>query len=178
MGDLDLRRRFEELIDPIRYPAGGITRDGVLEVRRIKARVDNERLPRGADPKTHLKLGRGGLADIEWTVQLLQMRHAADVPGLRTPRTLEALAAAREASLIGDTDAVVLTDGWRTVSRVRNAIALVKGSGAEQLPHDIRDRAAVASVLGYPAGATDAMVNDLMRRMRMSRDVVERVFWG
>ena len=178
VGDVDLRRRFEELIDPIRYPVGGITDDGVLEVRRIKARVDNERLPRGADPKTHLKLGRGGLADIEWTVQLLQMRHAADVPGLRTPRTLEALAAAREAGLVSDVDASVLSDGWRSVSRVRNAVALVKGSGAEQLPHDIRDRAAVASVLGYPVGAADAMVNDLMRRMRMSRDVVDRVFWG
>ena len=64
------------------------------------------------------------------------------------------------------------------LSRVRNAITLVKGTPAEQLPTDIRDRAAVASVLGYPAGASDAMVNDLLRRMRMSRDVVDRVFWG
>ena len=177
VGDLDLRRRFEELIDPIRYPASGISDDGVVEVRRIKARVDKERLPRGADPKSHLKLGRGGLADIEWTVQLLQMRFAGETPGLRTPRTLEALAAARDASLLDDRDATVLADGWRTVSRVRNAVALVKGSGADQLPNDIRDRAAVASVLGYPAGATDAMVNDLLRGMRMARDVVDRVFW-
>ena len=148
-----------------------------MEVRRIKARVDKERLPRGADPKSHLKLGRGGLADIEWTVQLLQMKHAGTVPGLRTPRTLEALAAARAESLLDESDAEVLSDGWRTVSRVRNAVALVKGSGADQLPSDIRGRAAVASVLGYPAGETDAMVNDLLRRMRMSRDVVDRVFW-
>lgn len=178
VGDPALRRRFEELIDPIRYPVGGISADGVVEVRRIKARVDKERLPRGADPKSHLKLGRGGLADIEWTVQLLQMRHAGEVQGLRTPRTLEALAAAREASLISAADANVLGEGWRAVSRVRNAITLVKGSAADQLPNDIRDRAAVASVLGYPAGATDAMVNDLLRRMRMARDVVDRVFWG
>jgi glutamate-ammonia-ligase adenylyltransferase len=177
VGDVDLRRRFEELVDPLRYPAGGISDDDVLEVRRIKARVDKERLPRGADPKSHLKLGRGGLADIEWTVQLLQMRSAGEVPGLRTPRTLEALDAAQEAGLLEESDAAVLIEGWRVVSRVRNAVALVKGSGADQLPHDIRDRAAVASVLGYPAGATDAMVNDLLRRMRMSRDVVDRVFW-
>ena len=72
----------------------------------------------------------------------------------------------------------MLIDGWRTVSRVRNAVALVKGSGSDQLPNDIRDRAAVASVLGYPAGATDAMVNDLLRTMRVSRGVVDRVFWG
>ena len=76
IGDRDLCRRFTELIDPLRFPADGISEDDVREVRRIKARVDDERLPRGADPNTHLKLGRGGLADVEWTVQLLQMQHA------------------------------------------------------------------------------------------------------
>ena len=91
VGDEGVRQRFTELIDPLRFPARGITEADVAEVRRVKARIDRERLPRGADPKTHLKLGRGGLADIEWTVQLLQMRHAGTEPGLRTPRTLDAL---------------------------------------------------------------------------------------
>ena len=177
VGDPGLRGRFEELIDPLRFREGGISEDAVVEVRRIKARVDKERLPRGADPKSHLKLGQGGLADIEWTVQLLQMRHSGEVEGLRTPRTIEALDAAREAGLLEESDARVLIDGWRSVSRVRNAVALVKGSGSDQLPSDIRDRAAVASILGYPAGATDEMVNDLLRRMRVSRGVVDRVFW-
>ena len=66
-----------------------------MEIRRIKARVDTERLPRGADPHTHLKLGRGGLADVEWTVQALQMKYAGRHAELRTPRTLEALDGAR-----------------------------------------------------------------------------------
>ena len=57
--------------------------------------MENERLPRGADPATHAKLGRGGLADVEWTVQLLQLRHAARIAALRDTRTLDALAAAR-----------------------------------------------------------------------------------
>ena len=178
VGDVDLRRRFHELIDPLRFPEGGISEDAAIEVRRIKARVDKERLPRGADPKSHLKLGQGGLADIEWTVQLLQMRHSAEVEGLRTPRTVEALEAARGAGLLDPSDAALLIDGWRSVSRARNAVALVKGSGSDQLPNDIRDRAAVASILGYPAGATDEMVNDLLRTMRVSRGVVDRVFWG
>src|SRR5690606_6665375 len=107
VGDEGLRRRFEELIEPLRYPPEGISADDVVEVRRIKARVDSERLPRGADPHTHLKLGRGGLADIEWTIQLLQMQHAGSVEGLRTPRTLDALAAAREAGLLDEDDAAV-----------------------------------------------------------------------
>jgi glutamate-ammonia-ligase adenylyltransferase len=177
VGDRGLRARFTDLIDPLRFPADGITDADVEEVRRIKARVDHERLPRGADPKTHLKLGRGGLADIEWTVQLLQMRSAGEVPGLRTPRTLDALAAAAEAGLLPAEDAAVLVRAWRTVSRLRNAITLVLGKGSDQLPRDLRARAATAAVLGYQPGASDEMVNDYLRTTRRARAVVERIFW-
>jgi glutamate-ammonia-ligase adenylyltransferase len=178
VGDEDLRRRFTEMIDPLRYPEGGISADDVIEIRRIKARVDEERLPRGADPNTHLKLGRGGLADIEWTVQLLQLRHAGEHVALRTPRTLDALAAAAEAGLLDEQDAEWLTRGWRTVSRVRNAVTLVRGKPGDSLPRDTRDKAAVASIMGYPPGASDEMVNDYLRLTRRTRAVVDRVFWG
>jgi glutamate-ammonia-ligase adenylyltransferase len=176
-GDEALRARFTELIDPLRFPADGISEDDVTEVRRIKARVDDERLPRGADRHTHLKLGRGGLADVEWTVQLLQMRHAGTHPGLRTPQTLPALAAAADADLISRPDAETLAEAWRLVSRVRNAVTLVRGRAADQLPRDARERAAVARVLGYPPGSSDQMVNDYLRTTRRAHAVVERVFW-
>ncbi len=177
VGDPQLRADVEALIDPLRYPAGGLSDDDVLEVRRIKARVDAERMPRGADPQLHLKLGRGGLADIEWTVQLLQMRFAGEVAALRTPRTLAALEAARAAGLVTDDDAALLAHGWRTVSRVRNAVTLARGKSSDQLPRDTRERTAVASILGYPPGGTDEMVNDYLRVTRLARGVVDRVFW-
>ncbi|MGZ5405503.1 MAG: bifunctional [glutamine synthetase] adenylyltransferase/[glutamine synthetase]-adenylyl-L-tyrosine phosphorylase, partial [Nocardioides sp.] len=177
VGDRDLRRRFTELIDPLRYPQGGLSQDDIVEIRRIKARVDTERLPRGADRNTHLKLGRGGLSDIEWTVQLLQMRYGAEHAGLRTPQTLAALEGAREAGLVDQSDADVLAEGWATVSRIRNAITLVRGKPADQLPRDTRERAAVAITVGYPPTGSDAMVNDYLRRTRRTHDVVERVFW-
>ena len=177
VGDEDLRRRFTELIDPLRFPEQGISEDDVVEVRRIKARVDEERLPRGADPHLHLKLGRGGLADIEWTIQLLQMRHAGRHPQLRTPRTLDALKGALDAGLLEPDDAQVLAQAWRSVSAVRNAATLVRGKQADQLPRDVRERAAVAVVLGYRPGETDAMVNDYLRTTRRARAVVDRVFW-
>jgi glutamate-ammonia-ligase adenylyltransferase len=176
-GDEALRARFTELIDPLRFPVDGISDAAVLEVRRIKARVDDERLPRGADRHTHLKLGRGGLADVEWTVQLLQMRHAGRVEALRTPQTLPALQAATDAELISEDDAATLAEAWRLVSRVRNAVTLVRGRPSDQLPRDARERAAVAQVLGYPQGASDQMVNDYLRTTRRAHAVVERVFW-
>ena len=178
VGDPDLRAAFTALVDPIRYPAGGIGDDEVHEIRRIKGRVDAERLPRGADPATHLKLGRGGLADIEWTVQLLQLRHAHEVPGLRTSRTLDALAAARHAGLLAEEDGAVLDEAWRMVSRIRNAVTLVRGRGSDQLPQAARERRAVASILGYPPGSSDELVNDYLRATRLARGVVDRVFWG
>jgi [glutamine synthetase] adenylyltransferase / [glutamine synthetase]-adenylyl-L-tyrosine phosphorylase len=178
VGDADLCRRFLEVVDPLRFPAGGLGDKDVREVRRIKARVDEERLPRGADPATHLKLGRGGLSDVEWTAQLLQMQHAHAVPGLRTTRTLGALRAAAEAGLVSPADAATLCEAWRTVSRVRNAIVLVRGKGSDQLPRHPRELAGVAQVLGYPPGTAEEMRNDYLRATRRARTVVERVFWG
>jgi glutamate-ammonia-ligase adenylyltransferase len=147
-------------------------------VRRIKARVDAERLPRGADPATHLKLGRGGLADVEWTVQLLQMQHAGVVPGLRTTRTLDALRAAVAADVVSGSDADALTAAWRMASGLRNAVTQVRGRSADSLPRDARERAAVAQIRGYGPGESDVMVNDYLRVTRRARKVVERVFWG
>jgi glutamate-ammonia-ligase adenylyltransferase len=178
VGDEDLRRRFTQMIDPLRFPAQGLTEADVREIRRIKARVDDERLPRGADPTTHLKLGRGGLADVEWTIQLLQLQHAGRVEGLRTTRTLAALDAAVAADLLTAEDADALSAAWRMASRVRNAITQVRGRPSDSLPRDTRERAALAHVLGYAPGESDEMVNDYLRVTRRARLVVERVFWG
>jgi glutamate-ammonia-ligase adenylyltransferase len=150
----------------------------VREVRRIKARVDDERLPRGADKATHLKLGRGGLADVEWTVQLLQMQHSARVEGMRTTRTLDALQAAVEARLLDESDATALSEAWRTASALRNAITQVRGRPADSLPRDAREKAAVAHIRGYPPGQSEDLTNDYLRVTRRARAVVERVFWG
>ncbi len=177
VGDRDLCARFTELVDPLRFPALGLDDDEIREIRRIKARVDSERLPRGADPATHLKLGRGGLADVEWTVQLLQMRHAEEVVGLRTSRTLEALAAAVEAGLLAAEEAEALEHAWKTASRLRNTVLLVRGRASDSLPRDPREKAAVAHLMGYGPGESDELVNDYLRITRRARAVVDHVFW-
>jgi len=177
IGDEELSERFTALIDPLRWPEGGTTPDEVREIRRIKARIDSERLPRGANPNTHLKLGRGGLADVEWTVQLLQMQHAYDVPGLRTTRTLKALHAALDAELISRADARTLENSWRLVSRIRNAVVLTRGKPAESMVEQGADRAGVAHLLGYGMDQSERMVNEYLRMTRHARKVVERIFY-
>ena len=181
-GAPELAARFVALIDPVRYPAAGLDAAAVREIRRIKARVEAERLPRGVDPTRHLKLGRGGISDVEWTAQLLQLQHAHAVPGLRTTSTHGALAAATEAGLLDIDDSRALTEAWELASRVRDANVLwtgrTDGPHTDLLPHDRATLAGVARVMGYPPGSSGELEQHYLRTARRARQVVERVFYG
>ncbi|WP_393057345.1 bifunctional [glutamine synthetase] adenylyltransferase/[glutamine synthetase]-adenylyl-L-tyrosine phosphorylase [Streptomyces sp. LN549] len=177
-GDIDLGRDFIELIDPLRYPMEGLGEDAVREIRRLKARMESERLPRGADATLHTKLGRGGLSDVEWTVQLMQMQHGWAEPGLRTTRTREALAAACAAELISGEDAQTLDEAWVLATRVRNAVMLVRGRPADTFPSGPRELTAVGRYLGYEPGHVGDMLDDYRRITRRARAVVEERFYG
>ena len=177
IGDRGLTARFHELIDPIRWPEDGIDEKALLEIRRLKARMESERLPRGVDPRVHLKLGPGGLSDVEWVAQLLQLQYAREVEGLRTTRTIPALEAAVEADLLSPADANALIEAWKLASRIRGAIMLVRGRASDLLPTDIhKERSAVTRVLGY--SSTGEMLEDWRRRARRARAVTEHVFFG
>ncbi|MEU0795995.1 bifunctional [glutamine synthetase] adenylyltransferase/[glutamine synthetase]-adenylyl-L-tyrosine phosphorylase [Amycolatopsis sp. NPDC005961] len=177
-GDDDLGERFIAMIDPIRYPEGGLDATKAREIRRIKARVETERMPRGADPTRHTKLGRGGLADVEWTVQLLQLQHAGSVPGLRTTSTLDALARLPEAGLATQSEADSLREAWLLATRVRNAGMLVRGKAVDEVPGSGRDLVAVARVLGQTAADDPGEFLDTYRRItRRAHTVVEHLFY-
>jgi [glutamine synthetase] adenylyltransferase / [glutamine synthetase]-adenylyl-L-tyrosine phosphorylase len=177
-GDRPLGARFTALADEFRYPAGGLPGDSVREIRRIKARMEAERMPRGVDPALHLKLGPGGLADVEWVVQLLQLRHAHAVPELRTTRTMAGLAAAAGAGLVGESDTAALAAAWRLAARIRDAVVLVRGRPSDVLPSRQPELAAVAAVLGYAPEAYQDLEQDWRRAARRARTVMERLFYG
>ena len=177
-GDLELGERFLLMADKTRYPAGGVSAEAVQEIRRIKARVDAERLPRGADPKTNTKLGRGGLADIEWTVQLLQLRFANEMPALHTTSTLDTLNAAGAADLIAESDIELLRDAWLTATRARNALVLVRGKPTDQLPGPGRLLNAVAVAAGWPDGDGGEFLDNYLRITRRAKAVVLNIFGG
>ncbi|MFE7356798.1 bifunctional [glutamine synthetase] adenylyltransferase/[glutamine synthetase]-adenylyl-L-tyrosine phosphorylase [Streptomyces sp. NPDC057543] len=177
-GDEELGREFIELIDLLRYPMEGLGEDAVREIRRLKARMESERMPRGADPTLHTKLGRGGLSDVEWTVQLMQMQHGWAEPGLRTTRTREALAAACAAELIPGEDAQTLDEAWVLATRVRNAVMLVRGRPGDTFPSGPRELTAVGRYLGYEPGHVGDMLDDYRRITRRARAVVEERFYG
>ena len=176
-GSDELAEDFMDLIDPIRYSAGVIEQD-IREIRRIKARVENERLPRGADPSRQLKLGRGGLSDVEWLVQLLQLEHAGTHPELRTTATLPALDAITAAGLLPAADTAILREAWLLASRIRSANVIRGGRNPDVLPSSRQELEAVARWCGYGPGQAGVLEEDYLRITRRSRAVFEGWFYG
>ncbi|GAA1784016.1 bifunctional [glutamine synthetase] adenylyltransferase/[glutamine synthetase]-adenylyl-L-tyrosine phosphorylase [Agromyces lapidis] len=176
-GDAALIDDFTELADTVRYPHA-IAEQAVREVKRIKARVENERLPQGADPTRHLKLGRGSISDVEWFVQLVQLQHAAEIPALRTTSTLGALEAATEAGLIDSDEAETLRAAWVFASRARSALTLWLDRTTDVLPVERSQLEGVARIMGYPAGSATQLEHDYLQLTRRSRAVFERGFYG
>lgn len=177
-GDADLGRRFLEGVDPFRYPGGGVPEATIREVRRMKARVDDERLPRGANRRTHTKLGSGALTDIEWTVQLLTFQHAHEVPALHDTSTLRCLDALEEAGTLAAADVAHLRTAWLTATRARNALVLARGKRTDQLPQPGPHLAHVAAAAGWDHRDSTGFMEHYLRVTRLSRKVVDRVFWG
>lgn len=176
VGDAALIASFEALADRIRYPAQ-VAESQLREVRRIKARVESERLPQGADPARHLKLGRGSLSDVEWYVQLIQLREAARIPELRTTSTLAALAAALAEGFITPGEEERLRRAWVVASRARSALTLWSAKTADVLPTDRSALDGVARLMGYPPGSASRLEEDYLRTTRIARQVFERGFY-
>lgn len=175
-GSEELGRAFIELIDPYRYPRE-FTAEQAQQVRRMKARVEHERMPHGADRTRQLKLGRGGLSDVEWLVQLIQLQHAHKVEGLRTTSTLDAVDAAVDANLVAAEDAEVLRDAWLLATKIRGGNVL-RGVRQSDLLPTLRDALeAVARWSGYTPGNARQLEEDYLRVTRNARKVYERLFF-
>ena len=168
---------FLELINEFRYPKD-LPEKAIIEIRRIKARMETERLPQGADPRRHTKLGRGSLSDVEWLVQLMQLRFGNEHPSIRTPKTLQALDACIREGLIAEHDARVLKEAWTFASRVRSSAVLWANKRSDVLTTDRQQLDGMARILEYPAGSASQLEEDYLAITRRSRAVYERLFYA
>jgi glutamate-ammonia-ligase adenylyltransferase len=168
-GDPDVGRRFAQVVNGFVW-GGPIDEGDVREIRVMKARIERERIPASEDPQFHLKLGRGSLSDVEWTVQLLQLEHRIASQG-----TMAGLAALHAASIIDPDDARVLGDAYRFCEATRNRLYLVRGSAGDSLP----STGPVLTHLARSLGTTPSGLREEYRRLtRRSRQVMERLFYG
>ena len=176
-GDAELGARFCALAEQFAYEQP-FTEDDVREVRRMKARIERERIPPGEDPQFHLKLGRGSMSDVEFTVQLLQLIHGGAQTALRAPGTIVALDLLRDAALLEPDDADVLEAAYRFCERARNSWYLQTARPSDALPGDRGELERLALLLGYVHQPHSTLRDDYRRVTRRARRVVERVFYG
>ena len=175
-GEQKIASEFVELINQYRYPEV-MEQAAIVEIRRIKARVEVERLPQGADPKRHLKLGRGSISDVEWLVQLFQLKYASANPQIQTPHTLPALEQMEACGLINNSDARVLKEAWVLSSSIRSNAMLYLNKRTDVLPLDRAQLEGIARLNGYPRGGASSVEQDYLAATRRGRAVFEKLFF-
>jgi glutamate-ammonia-ligase adenylyltransferase len=173
-GDRALGQRFMDLAHAFVWDRP-LTDGDVADIRRMKARIERERIPPREDPQFHLKLGRGSLSDIEWTAQLLQLRHGVAASG-----TMDALQALTENDALAVSDAETLGHAYRFLERTRNRwhlVATLPGGTApgDALPTEPHQQSQLARSLGT---SPPALRDEYRRVTRRARRVVERLFYG
>jgi glutamate-ammonia-ligase adenylyltransferase len=175
VGTDELVKDFTSLIDGYRYPKD-TPKSSLVEIRRIKARVEAERLPQGANPSRHLKLGRGSISDVEWLVQLLQLQHARQNPVLQTTSTSDALSSLKTLGLLPAEDVDRLAAGWLIASRCRSAEVLASDKRTDQLPNDLRQLESMARILEYQPGQSQLLEEYYLSVTRKARAAFEKHF--
>ena len=175
-GDQHLGERFKQLIAPHVYPET-LNPDAIRAIRTMKARIESERLGPGEDPDFHLKLGRGGMNDIEFLVQLMQMRFGNRHPAIQTPGTLAAFEALTVTGHISPTEAEDLIGAYRFCGTLRNRLFLQYGRPVDSLPADQDELTRLALSLGRYDAPRSALREEYRRVTRRARRLVEQRFY-
>lgn len=173
-GDPDLLADFMEMISPVVWrprPDEAFVRS----IRTVKARVETERLPAGIDAANHLKLGPGGLSDIEFVTQLLQLRHGGSEPTVRTPVTLEAIGALASIGVFTSDEARSLVEALELLTRLRLRLHLRRGGSNDVLPVDADKLGRLAASLGFDRRTE--LTEQHRRHTRRARRVFETRFF-
>ena len=155
-------REFEHGLEPFVYRR---TIDpGVIDaVREMKGRIESERREAGRDLERNIKEAPGGIRDVEFTVQALQLFYAGRQPELRTGNVFGAIAALSNAGLLPDDSATELESGYRWLRRAEHALQLAEEKQTAQLPVDDAARTAVARRMGYVEPKASAALHHFER---------------
>lgn len=154
------------------------TPDQLGEIRHLKVRMEKERIPRGVDPRRHIKLGPGGMSDVEFAAQVLQMRFGHSIPDLTVTSTRGALEAARAAELLSEEDTQWLLDAYAFLARARNRLFFMAGKPVDTFPTKPEELEALGIALGFADAPRQEIEEEFLRVTRRARKVAEKVIYG
>jgi glutamate-ammonia-ligase adenylyltransferase len=176
-GDAELGARFVGAAREVAYP-GSPTHAQLREIRHLKARMEKERVSRGSDPKRDMKMGPGGASDIEFAVQLAQLRAGHDHAELQTPSTLDALRALIDAGILSERDGTRLAEAYRFIAKLRNRLFFMIGRPSDVLPVKPEQLEALGVALGYSSQPRQELQEDYLRVTRRARKIAEPLIYG
>jgi glutamate-ammonia-ligase adenylyltransferase len=165
-GDVGLGERFMTMVREIVY-ARGLTSEEQREIRKMRHRIETQRGDqRQAD--LEFKTGPGGLMDVEFLVQALQLMHGHQHDGLRTSHTLAALNRLTALGIVDDEPGYHLRRHYLFLRRIESILRRQENTGVSRLPSSDRELTALAKRMGF-ASATEFRGNyDLARRLNRS----------
>jgi len=169
-GDLALCREFIERTRPFVYPRyfDDETLEAICDMKRLSEAEVAGRGRTGIE----VKLGRGGIRDIEFTVQMLQMLHGGRIPELRAVNTLEAIVALGERGLLRPFEASALASNYAFLREIEHRLQIEGGQQRHVLPETSVKRDEFARRLGYPDG--ESFLSAYQDRTRETRAILER----
>lgn len=175
-GDTELAQALVDATRELVFPER-LSSDALAQVRHLKARMEKERVPRGTDPRRHLKLGPGGIADVEFAVQLLQRKHGAEYPDLRSPGTMEALQAAAAHGLVGAEDARRLSEAFTFLMSLRNRLFFLYAKPVDALPTKPEELEALGIAMGLTGQPRQELEEGFLRVTRRARQVAHALIY-
>ena len=173
-GSQALGRRFLEMAKPfIHEPPFDL--QALADVRDMKARVDRKVADRGQSGR-NVKLGTGGIREIELVVQSLQVSHGAQLPQILARSTLGALAALHDQSLISDEEFDTLHNAYIFLRDVENKLQMVNDAQTHSLPRELAELNACARLLGYPETTSESAADQFLRDFQTHTSRVNGIF--
>ncbi len=183
-GDHGLGKAVEKIIERFAYGAG-LPADGVGEIHHLRMRMERE-LAGEDDGRFNLKKGRGGLVDIEFLTQMLQLAHGHRLPKLRQRATLDALKALGDAKILPARQCQLLADGYLFLRRLDHRLRLARDQSIDAFDAEPGCVDSIAKALGYGVGKKSArrsaansgekLLQDYQARREKIRACYERYF--
>ena len=175
-GDWQIGKEFEALAVKVAYGAR-VGRSGIAEIRRNRERIEAR-----ADLSKDVKESRGGIRDIEFTVQLLQLVRGVTDPSVRVRNTWHALDAMARAGVLTELERLRLSEAYDFLRRVEHSLQIQPVSPQRRLPDSETALRKLARGLHYRDGrgqtATERFMADYGSHTSAARELCDRLFFN
>jgi [glutamine synthetase] adenylyltransferase / [glutamine synthetase]-adenylyl-L-tyrosine phosphorylase len=176
-GDLDFGHEFLKRLEPWIYRRY-LSRADISGIKALKRRIEQRTKAEGADQK-NVKTGHGGIRDIEFTIQFLQLLNGGDLPELRTGNTLEAIAQLVNGGCLTDQERSILHENYAFLRKAEHRLQIMFDLQTHLLPHSAQEFRRLAIRMGYADAADrpaqDAFAADYKQRTELNRKILDHL---